>query len=952
MLVLIFGLLLSPAPADSTVDLDECLVQTPNESPPPIEWGQDVRQMWSNDPPAPPDSVRAYLSQVRSARTCFLHLDPSRVSRPYLGHVLQTFYVETALLAGLRRFSEAHRTFEKAHSFLETSSSIPSAENERTSWPSELHQNQGFLHYLLGNLSASIEHYLKAYETTPEDEPTRRLQYLIDVGILHQRTQDYRSARYYYNRAEHLFQQYDLPLKDHSSQLSRILSVQSDLLLKKALNTDFGHEPLKRIQNKARRARQLAEPGTRRYALASSHLSESLSYLGSFDEAYQLNREVRRYARGNDDPRLLTYALLKLGVFHVQTERWAQADSVLREALSRANRLDDLDVQRRILRTLGRLHEMQDHWTEAERFYRNGMAVVEKYRESLTASQWSMTAFAQWREVNRGLTRALLAQDKSREAFVALERSRARHLQDLRTQARVSNQLSPETRARFDSLSRTLTNVRNQLGATSLSEQKKTALRNREARLMAIRQQVLDIDSVSGRPSVNDISAVLSRRDRVLVSYFLDSPWPIFDRAPRSVAFVLSGDTLRTVPLPGLTQDSVQTHVEATSPLFTSRGKPNQANAMHFDLRPLHQLHDAIYAPVAEHLPDERPLTVIPDGSLFHLPFSILVHSMPGGRYSPSEARYVLHDRPTSLELASFLVADTARSFDWSTFDPQMAAYGVSDFDTLRAGSSALRAAAPEAVSDSSMTLPSLPGVQQEVRALQSTVSDARIALNQRATETDFCRSIRRAGVVHVASHAFVNASSPLRNAILLRSAQNSSDSAPDSSAERSPSSSDGVLFLHELQGQRSRIPMVVLSGCNTASGTLRGGEGMEGLQYAFRAMGAQSTVSTLWPVADQASVELMQTFYQNLQDGLPKDVALQQAQLRFLRTHPEQASPFFWASTVLYGSTTPLPLDGPLLPGWAWWALGIVGLFFLAVALLWWNRDRLPAPFCHAFPA
>jgi CHAT domain-containing protein len=229
--------------------------------------------------------------------------------------------------------------------------------------------------------------------------------------------------------------------------------------------------------------------------------------------------------------------------------------------------------------------------------------------------------------------------------------------------------------------------------------------------------------------------------------------------------------------------------------------------------------------------------------------------------------------------------------------------------------------------------------VQRELRTLQSTIPDARVALNEAATESEVCRSLQTAGVLHVASHAFVDAASPLRNAILLR---------PDSSDR---TASDGILFLHELQAQRTRIPLVVLSGCNTASGTLRGGEGMEGLQYAFRAVGAQSTVSTLWPVADQASVELMNAFYKNLRDGHLKDVALRQAQLRFLRESPERASPFFWAPPVLYGSPAPLPLGGPLVPAWAWWLLGVLGLL-LAGGLLWWNRNRLPPPFSSVLPS
>jgi CHAT domain-containing protein len=362
---------------------------------------------------------------------------------------------------------------------------------------------------------------------------------------------------------------------------------------------------------------------------------------------------------------------------------------------------------------------------------------------------------------------------------------------------------------------------------------------------------------------------------------------------------------------------------------------------MHFDLRPLRTLYDALYAPLTEPLPAGQPLTVVPDGPLFRIPFSMLVGATPGGRFAPAEARYVLHERPTALALATSLVADTIRgSPRWSALTPRVAAYGVSDFDTLQTESSSLGPVLREAGTDSSLRVAPLPGVRSELRALQRTVAGTRVALNDAATERGLRRDIRRAGVLHVASHALVNPTAPLQNALLLH---------PDSASAEA--GSDGVLFLHELQG-RAQIPLVVLSGCNTARGPLRGGEGMEGLQYAFRALGAQSTLSTLWSVADDASVDLMTSFYEHLRSGVSKDRALRQAQLDYLAAHPDRASPFFWAAPVLYGAAAPVPLESPsLLPfggPWLWGGLAVLGALGLALVLLWRGRDRLPEPFCH----
>jgi CHAT domain-containing protein len=161
--------------------------------------------------------------------------------------------------------------------------------------------------------------------------------------------------------------------------------------------------------------------------------------------------------------------------------------------------------------------------------------------------------------------------------------------------------------------------------------------------------------------------------------------------------------------------------------------------------------------------------------------------------------------------------------------------------------------------------------------------------------------------ILHLASHALIHPSDPLANLFVL---------SPDGSSE---SRDDGLLFVHELGAQHAPVPLVVLSGCHTARGLMRTGEGPRGLQYAFRSTGAKSTLSTLWDAEDQATVALTRSFYEHLIDGAPKDVALQQAQLDLIERFPNRASPFFWASAVLYGTPQPLSLKPappvPLLP-------------------------------------
>jgi CHAT domain-containing protein/tetratricopeptide (TPR) repeat protein len=928
----------SPAPDDPS----DCfaLLPTTQAENLPVSDLQEAHQMWSTDPAVSPDTLRRAITQIRKGRRCLLDLDRSSASTSYLREIVLSYQWETYHHTALRQFDAAFRTFEEALALLaDPPADRKSLDANGGEEKADLYQDRGYLHYILGDLPASIRNYLNAYNATPASATGDRVEHLLNVGILHQRTQDYASARYYYRRADRLLREASpSDVEAHAQRRARTFSYHANLLLEKTLNTEFDRAALRRARDWARKGRAAAEQGTDRYGWVSLTLSESLGYLGEFDEAYRLNEQVRAYARADKKLEIQSFALYKLGVLHLQTERWARADTVLHDALRMIRNLGNLDRERRVLRDLGRLYELQGKWSRAEHYYRQGIDVIEEYRASLTA-------FGQWQDPYRGLVRVLLAQNRPEDALEALDRTRARHLRDLRTQSRLSSELPNERRARFDSLTQALTEVRTRLGrADAVPEHTETELRNREAKLMAARRQLLQVGSAATRPSLEAVADTLRARDRALVSYFLDDPWPIYDRAPRSTAFVLNGDSVRSVALPGLTKDSVRTHVDAISPLFREGEQGSRPNTLHFDLAPLHTLYETVYAPVAETLPDDRSLTVIPDGSLFRLPFSMLVRSMPGGRFAPAEARYVVHERATSVALATSLVANTTDAPAWSSFEPTVAAHGVADYatapaDTAQPPLSTVRSVGPDASLSSPSQMPSLPGVERELRALQNTVADVRVALNDEATESRLRHDVRRAGVLHVASHAVVRPSAPFQNALLLH---------PDSSSDGE--STDGVLFLHELRG-RTDIPLVVLSACNTARGPIRGGEGMEGLQYAFRAMGTRSTLSTLWAVSDDASVDLTTSFYRHLRAGVSKDRALRRARLDYLQAHPEQASPFFWAGPVLYGSTAPVPLEAPSVfaahSAWLWGGLTVLGVLGLSLGLLWRRRNRLPEPFC-----
>ena len=110
-------------------------------------------------------------------------------------------------------------------------------------------------------------------------------------------------------------------------------------------------------------------------------------------------------------------------------------------------------------------------------------------------------------------------------------------------------------------------------------------------------------------------------------------------------------------------------------------------------------------------------------------------------------------------------------------------------------------------------------------------------------------------------------------------------------------------LFLKEAYDlPLQHVELAVLSACDTERGQLLRGEGVRSFSRAFLAAGARSTVTTLWRVPDAPTAAFMKVFYYELQRGVPRDVALQTAKLRFARSGRDVADPHDWAAFVLTG--------------------------------------------------
>lgn len=119
----------------------------------------------------------------------------------------------------------------------------------------------------------------------------------------------------------------------------------------------------------------------------------------------------------------------------------------------------------------------------------------------------------------------------------------------------------------------------------------------------------------------------------------------------------------------------------------------------------------------------------------------------------------------------------------------------------------------------------------------------------------------------------------------------------------------DGILTAEEFAWLDLRgCQLATLSACQTGLGQAQSGEQLIGLRRSLRLAGARTTITSLWKVNDEATMELMTDFYKRLWTrGKGVHEALRAAQIAQLRKNREEqrgdARPSTWGAFVLDGA-------------------------------------------------
>jgi CHAT domain-containing protein len=170
-----------------------------------------------------------------------------------------------------------------------------------------------------------------------------------------------------------------------------------------------------------------------------------------------------------------------------------------------------------------------------------------------------------------------------------------------------------------------------------------------------------------------------------------------------------------------------------------------------------------------------------------------------------------------------------------------------------------------------------LPYVEGEVEAVAACVPRPHLFTEDEATLSRLREQAGQCGLLHLAAHGVFRGDNPLFSFLQL---------------------ADEPLRLLDVYGLKLRADLVTLSACETGMSQLKGGD-LIGLCRGFFYAGASSLVVSLWRVDDEATAELMTSFYRGLVAGKATCAALREAQLEILSQYRH---PYYWAPFVLVG--------------------------------------------------
>ena len=503
---------------------------------------------------------------------------------------------------------------------------------------------------------------------------------------------------------------------------------------------------------------------------------------------------------------------------------------------------------------MGQISRTEGHEAEAYQSYIRARESVERLRGSLRGEELKLAFFQNKLEVYESLVELCLKREHGfEEAFGYMEQAKSRALADLLSKPMHVESASDTGQSELVRSIRTLREElnwyynlieREQLRPEQRSQERIQRL-EQEARLREtnLSKAIKEATIAEAHEAGLEVSSAVSL-DQIRSALPQDATLVEFFRArDYYLACVLNQNDLHIVPV------TVQSRIQKLLQLL-------QFQLSKFRLDPkylekfsepllaatrahLHSLYRELMAPIRDHL-HARHLVIVQHELLHYVPF------------------HALYDGDSYL-IDRFSIS----------YAPSASVYALCQLKSANTAGAPLILGVPDAQA---------PSIRAEVEALGTMFPGSHLFVGEQTNEGVLRSHGSTSSIIHIATHGYFRQDNPMFSSIRL---------------------GDSHLSLYDLSHLHLPAGLVVLSGCATGLNAITPGDELIGLARGLLRAGAQSLLLSLWDVHDESTKDFMIGFYQRLQQGLPKSLAVQRAMIELREKNPH---PYHWAPFSLIG--------------------------------------------------
>jgi CHAT domain-containing protein/Tfp pilus assembly protein PilF len=729
--------------------------------------------------------------------------------------------------------------------------------------------NIGNIYGMQGNYAQALDYYVKSLKMHEEiGEKFGMARSLGNIGNIHNFQGNFPQAIDYYLKTLKIQEEIGdkAGVSETMGNIGSIYNHQGDYV--QALN--YYQKSLKLEEsagNKRGIAKSLNDIGS-----VYRNRGDYAKSLEIYDKAIAIHKEIK------DNPSY-AYALDGIAEVYLLQKDFQKAIDYSEQAASIASQSGMPDIYYHTLWIQGRAYLDLNKRDLAKRSLLKSISTIEGLRALSAGSESSQQQYFQDKITPYiSMVELLIMENDSSQAFSYSERAKGRVLLDvLRSgKANLSKAMTSKEIEQDQAFTSEIASLNTQIARESQKEKpNKSRIDNLKSKLDKVRleHEAFQTSLYALHPeikihrgeiplfSINDASAIIDRNTAMLEYTIADNATYLFvlTKAQGSDKVDLKTYTIN------IKKKDLENIIKDFHDKIGSRNLAIRKSA--------ENLYDLLVKPAETQLKGVTKLCIVPDGTLWDLPFQAL---------DKNSSRWMIEDYSIFYAPSLSVLREIWKNpaVPSSAEKTELLAFGNPKIDTstMEKMKSLYR----------DELLAPLPHAEKEVAALAAIYGKDRstVLIGEKAKEGVVKAEANKYRILHFATHGVLDDKNPMYSKLMLTSEDGSKE--------------DGMLEAWEIMRMDLKADMAVLAACETARGKVSAGEGVIGMSWAMFVAGVPTTIVSQWKVDSKSTSSLMIDFHKNIRNKQSKAEALRNAALKLMKSG--STHPYFWAGFVVIG--------------------------------------------------